>query len=283
MSNDKKSRFRTDIEKVCKKLDIDFLGVASLNRFRNAPQLHRPQDLLPDAQSVVSVGLRIPDGVSEANRRAFEIDGMRHSIYIYQMHGYVLLNEKLNQTVLTITRYLEKRGYKSTPIPASRPSDSYKKMGVFSNRHAAVAAGLATFGWNSLAITSQAGPRVRWASVLTSASLPPDLLQEEEICNGCHKCVGVCPVNAIPTEESVDLEIEDRIYEYSKLNKWRCSIGGTSGFSTKLSRKSFKISDDPGPKEYLRALDFEDHWQKMERIGSMCGRCIIECPVGSSQ
>lgn len=119
--------------------------------------------------------------------------------------------------------------------------------------------------------------RLKWMD------LTPDPLNEEEISNGCHKCVEVCPLSAIPEEESVSLEIGDHFHEYSKLNKWRCRIGGTSGFGTRLSRKRFEISDGPGPEEYLEALDFEDHWQNIERIASMCGRCIIECPVGEGQ
>lgn len=75
MNSTEKDVLRTDIEKLGQKLDVDFVGVASQNRFKNAPKFHKSQDLLPDIQSVISVGLRIPDGVSEANHRAFEMDG----------------------------------------------------------------------------------------------------------------------------------------------------------------------------------------------------------------
>lgn len=276
------SDLKGKLEKICQNEGVDFFGVASVERFRNAPKYRRPQDILAKTKSIISIGLSIPDGVSEANHRAFAEDHMRHGIYIYQMHGYLLLNQKLNQTAYSLAKNLEKRGYKSTPIPASPPMDTKNLMGVFSNRHAAVAAGLAEFGWNALAITKESGPRVRWTSVLTTAALPADPLSDEGIClyPHCMECVKACPMNAIPEKESVTLQIEDHIYEYAKLNKWRCTIGGDSGLSTSLAERQLEVPAEPEPDDYLTALDLAGRWQKIERMEAKCGRCIIECPVG---
>lgn len=266
---------------MCSEKKIDFFGVAPVSRFENAPRSHRPRDFLSRANSVISIGLKIPEGVREANHKAFEEKDMRHGIYIYQMHGYVQINRILNHTAYSIAKFLEKKGYRSTPIPASHPSDPKKSMGAFSNRHAAVAAGNAEFGWNTLAITEEAGPRVRWGSILTVASLPPDPLLDQDIClDNCLKCVRACPVDAISEEEGVMLKIENRTYKYSVLDKWKCRVGGVSGLSTKLSRNRFKLPENPDSEDFLEALNQESEWQKRERIASMCGRCILECPVG---
>lgn len=282
--NISKLELKDPIEQLCSEKGVDFFGVAPVSRFENAPKSHRPQDFLSKAESVVSIGLKIPDGVREANRKAFEEGNMRHGIYIYQMHGYVQLNRVLNDAAYSIAKFLEGKGFKSIPVPASPPSDPKKLTGVFSNRHAAVAAGNAEFGWNTLAVTEEAGPRARWGSIFTTAFLSPGNLLDEGIClDNCLKCVKACPVNAIPEKESVRLEIEDRTYEYSNLDKWKCRIGGVSGLSTELSRNHFKLPENVESKDFLDALNFESRWQKMERIASMCGRCIIECPVGVTE
>ena len=260
----------------------DFFGVRSQERFKEAPRFHRPEQILPGAESVLSFGLKIPEGVRKANHRAFQEEGLRHAIYIYQMHGYVELNRELNRIAYRVARFLEDEGYLSTPVPASPPIDNKDLFGAFSNRHAAVAAGQAEFGWNALAITEESGPRVRWVSVLTEADLSPDPLLDQGLCGkeDCRECVRVCPVDAIPAEEDVELKIDGRTYTYSKLRKERCRIGGVSGFSTKMARNELDLPPEPTEEDYLRALDKEDRWHEMERIASMCGRCIVECPVG---
>jgi len=46
---------------------IDYTGIASAERFRNAPEGWKPTDLLENADSVISLGLRIGEGIREAN------------------------------------------------------------------------------------------------------------------------------------------------------------------------------------------------------------------------
>jgi epoxyqueuosine reductase QueG len=41
--------------------------VASIDRFSHAPQDHHPEDLLPGARSVISIGAVILEGVRRAN------------------------------------------------------------------------------------------------------------------------------------------------------------------------------------------------------------------------
>lgn len=275
---------RDDLKNFVNDFRVDLFGVAPKSRFANAPETHKPKAILPEVASIVSIGLRIPNGVKYANHSSFETEGMRHAIYIYQMHGYVAINRRLNEIAYEVARYLEDRGHQTTPIPASPPIDNKALCGVFSNRHAAVAAGQAEFGWNTLALTEQFGPRVRWVSILTSAQMEPDPLLDQGLCDHqkCERCVEACPVDAIPHEEKTTLRIGKKNYGYSRIDKERCRTGGTSGLSTGMARQSFELPSNPTGEDYLRALDQESPWQKMERLASMCGRCIIECPVGAT-
>jgi len=119
---------------------VDFFGVASVDRFVNAPEGHRPTDLLPGAKSTISMGVKIGEGVRTANDRAYA--GVRHGIYIYQVFGYQYINDVLNRAAYSLSRFLERAGYPTTPIPAAAPNDPLQLMGAMSHRHAAVAAGL---------------------------------------------------------------------------------------------------------------------------------------------
>ena len=267
---------------MCSSEPIEFFGIASVDRFSEAPAGHRPRDILTEAESVVSIGTKIPEGVREANHRAYEAN-RRHLIFVYQHHGYVELNRRLNETAFRLAKTLEAAGHRSTPIPASPPSDVKRLRGVISNRHAAVAAGNATFGRQGLAVTPEAGPRVRWTTVLTTAALEPDPLITRDLCpEACQRCHDVCPVDAFEDAEDLELEIGGQTYRYPATDKWRCNIGGISGMDTNLSREQRAVPDDPGPEDYLATLDDENRWDSLERVASMCGRCIIECPIGQT-
>jgi len=258
--------------------DVDYVGVASVDRFKNAPDGWKPTDLLESCRSVVSLGIRIGEGVKVANQRAYS--GLRNGIYIYMMFGYTFLNEGLNLSAFRISKWLEKKSYISIPIPASGPSDPYMARGAFSHRHAAVAAGLGEFGWNGLLMTSDAGPRVRLVSILTEAELSPDpLYSGKKLCNKekCGICNKTCPTNAISKKESVKIEIGGKLFEHAKLNKVRCMYGITGLVKNALGRQDVSIPDNPIPKDYMKALAQENPWQKMERLSSMCGKCIINC------
>jgi epoxyqueuosine reductase len=272
------------INDLARSSEMDYVGVAPVDRFAEAPVGWRPQDLLKNCRSVISMGVKIPEGVRQANKLAY--GGLRHGIYVYQVYGYVHLNEKLNTAAFRLARHLEKEGYVSVPIPSSAPSDSFENRGVFSNRHAAVAAGLGEFGWNTLLVTPDAGPRLRLATVLTEAELEADpMYSGKRLCNRekCGVCVKVCPVRAISKDRGVRLRIGDRTFEYAQLNKGRCRYG-IGGLTAKaLGRVDIPVPENPQPEDYLEALKQESPWQKMERVASMCGRCIIYCPISSKK
>lgn len=269
-----------EVKKIVLMEDIDYVGVAPIDRFKNAPNSYKPNNILESCRSVISLGIRIGNGVKVANQQAY--NGFRHCIYIYMNFGYVTLNTKLDFAALRISRFLERRGYTSIPIPASRPSDPYEDRGVFSHRHAAVAAGLGEFGWNGLLITPDAGPRVRLVSILTEAELEPSpMYSGDKLCKreDCYVCVSVCPTNAISKDEYVKVEIGGKTFTYARINKTRCRYGVNGLVRRALGRQDIEIPSNPTPEDFLKALDREDRWQRMERLASMCGRCIINCPA----
>src|SRR4030042_4900984 len=143
--------------------DLDYVGIAPVERFFNSPEDHKPDVLLPGARSVISMGKRISKGalISHSN---FYHRRIRDYFFTYMWFGYGAINEHLlDETAILIARLLEKEGEIAFPIMASGIEDSKVPFGAISHRHAAVAAGLGEFGWNNLFMTPDAGPRVRLA------------------------------------------------------------------------------------------------------------------------
>ncbi len=260
----------------------DYFGVAPVSRWQYAPEGHRPTDFLPTAKSVVVMGMKIPQGAIESNNRSYQ--GLRHGIFTYMIFGYNLINDIFNGMTSKMARFLEKEGVDTFLLPASTPRDEYKMEGVISNRHAAVCAGLADMGWNGLALTPDAGPRVRWAPLILDCELPPDpLYQGEKLCLGesCRKCVAICPVGALPREESVEVRIEDKVFKYAKLTKPVCRCGVTGLAKGTPGRLQADIPRDiPNVEGWLKIASTDIVWNQMERVAAMCGRCLTQCPVG---
>jgi epoxyqueuosine reductase len=183
------------------------VGVATIERFSNAPKGNRPRDLLPNAKSVISIGLRM-------NKSS--ILQLPKTMNEYKTN-YDVANQKLNSLAWEIARFLENLGYEALAIPASSPHDEKKNFGDMSHKHAAVAAGLGRFGMNNLVLTPDYGSYVRFVTVITSAALRSDRPLTVDICllDKCLKCVKACPPGAL----------ENPVYDASEgwlINKEKC-------------------------------------------------------------
>ena len=101
-----------------------------------------------------------------------------------------------------LAMFLTEKGYPSVWVPR----DGYgsidvlkeKPVAFFSHRHAAFCAGLGNFGENNMLLTPQYGPRVRFASLFSTAELPGDPVLDDPLCIHCKRCVSICPVSAVP-------------------------------------------------------------------------------------
>jgi epoxyqueuosine reductase QueG len=179
----------------CRKMEIPLVGVANTERWENPPFLpwmpedFYPQSIFPGARSVIVIGLPIHLPVIET----------APSIYYHEL--YRTVNTLLDQYTYRLASFLNDRGHPSVFVPR----DGYGSIEVllknpvafFSHRHAAFLAGLGTFGVNNTILTPEYGPRVRFASVITTAEIPADPLFPEDLCTRCMLCVHSCPVGAL--------------------------------------------------------------------------------------
>lgn len=188
-----------EIQKKCRELDIPLVGFAPAERWDRplfepwVPAEFRPRSLWPEVNTVIVIGLPMSLPVVDS----------APSIWYHEL--YKTVNTLLDQYGYRIATSLTGRGFPSVAIPR----DGYgsievlkeKPVAFFSHRHAAFLAGLGNFGVNNTLLTPEFGPRVRFASVFTTAEISPTPLMDEPLCTKCMQCVEACPVNALPGED----------------------------------------------------------------------------------
>lgn len=279
-----------EVKKFLRKREIDFVGIAPVERFVHAPIGRRPADLLPEAKSVIVLGVHILTAVGRAaNLAHYRRPEMRHAGFIHMLFGYVHLNRVMDTASHELAREMERKGYVTLPIPASAPNDSKALYGAFSNRHAAVAAGFGELGWHGLLLTPQYGSRVRLASIITEAELEPDpMYSGKPLCDpkrlDCDfSCIKLCPVNAFVESETLSAVIGGREFTYAKVHKRRCTLRDFEQYPP--GSEPVEIPHDITDEEWLDLVrKYGNPWHAQEQAaigrGSRGCRCQYECPIG---
>ena len=279
--------------------DIDYVGIAPVDRFRHAPPGHKPGDILPGAQSVISLGVRVSQGPQLTQRLAtadLSDRRLRHISFSYRWFGYGLINQYfLDRTAALVTKLLEKEGQIALPIVASGVEDAKALMATLSNRHAAVAAGLGEFGWNGLCLTPDVGPRARFCSIITTANLDPtpmyhgpklcDVDRCKKLGNGLPVCLKVCPIAAFNQKRTVEVVIGDRRFEYAWMNHDKCVIAGMGLHPRILGPEDNVIPSKVTFDTAVQLAAKRPPVYSLEGLvfgrGHFCGLCLLRCPVGS--
>jgi len=232
-------------------------GIASVDRFQGAPRGHHPAEIVRGARAVITFAIPLVEQAADWEElfTDSEIVGpdIRKKIlqdYLYTEVNYNFINARLDQIAHRLAVFLQARGYRSMLFPATF-GPAYREyhdmmpgwMGLFSQRHAAVRAGLGEFGLNNVVVSPQYGPRVRFNSVITQAPLTASPLLQEKVCLGtdCGLCVEMCGGQALSLMRSFD----------------ECAV-----WLNPVSRTDMPLC------------------RKMRREVFCYGRCLQVCPVG---
>ena len=281
----------------------DIVGIAPVDRFDAGPEETHPSHYMSDATYVISLGMKIMDGVCDVWGDYTE---PHKTISPYLFYGYGLLNLEMSRIGnLAAKRCLEFKGHKSLMFPPTWVVGQYRFfernhepyvtfMHDFSHRHAAVAAGLGEFGFNGLVLVPNFGARVRFNSIITNAPLVPDPMYDgpklclPEKCN--YKCVRVCPTEALTLDETFTVNIGEKVFEYSKSDKIRCIMAIFA--MVKGSGARSKRVLPPRNEKKFTIIDFWNGFEKMEIYddalisnvqgiicGDFCGKCLHQCPA----
>jgi epoxyqueuosine reductase len=218
-------------------LGADFCGVADLAL---AQELVRQLggELAAQFPRAVSIGVALPSAIVDQLCRHED----KMVALAYRRHGYDTINIRLDQLASRMASILQQVGHRAFPVAASQTIDKERHYGLFSHKLAAHLAGLGWIGKSCLLVTPQVGPRVRWVTVLTDASLEAGQPVRER-CGSCTECVDGCPAHAFTGRHFREDEPREARFDVDK-----CYV-------------------------YQR--------KDREHLGSiLCGMCIYVCPYG---
>jgi epoxyqueuosine reductase QueG len=186
----------TKFSDILSSLEVDLVGSARLDGRSAGIELEKARILLPGANSVVVMAMEIP------------VEIFRHLTYRQEMGNIELrdmyhqteqlISGRLNWEAYRLVKKLHGMGYQALALPAGSPYDARFLEGAFSYKHAAQLAGLGYIGRHSLLVTTEFGPRVKIAAVLTDAKLKrAAATKKESLCIRCGACMRACPAKAI--------------------------------------------------------------------------------------
>lgn len=267
-------------------LGADIVGIAGANRFSSAPEYERPELVMPKCKNIVSFGIRFLEGEMQ-NIRRNENPGERvpGSFGYYVIPSTMLVN-LTNMLVDYIQNELGAHAIATTP--GAMGVDSLVAVNGskfhFSQRRAAIAAGLGELGWMGRVINPICGPRAIWGSIITDLELKEDEMMSKgkKICNPavCKVCFENCPAHAIPEgkgrhthtydgimqaddgstglENSLLYNVADRTYLKSCIDEDKCKE-----FALDKTRVTMRPV-------YKACLDCANN-EECDDLGSVCG------------
>jgi epoxyqueuosine reductase len=139
----------------------DFCGVADLSPARKFI-VDQGGDAVAAYPLAVSIGIALSRSIVDQLPRRVE-----WPVAVSYRHMYDTVNQRLDLLASHVAGLLQQQGFQAFPVPASKRIDDQRICAAFSHKLAAHLAGLGWIGKSCLLITPQAGPRVRWVSVLT--------------------------------------------------------------------------------------------------------------------
>jgi epoxyqueuosine reductase len=248
------------IKKYVLDLGADDVGFAAVSEYKSllSPKI---ETIFPKAKTMIVVACKELSNC--------ESDNMRIA-----MSGRLDIMEFMKSCNYKLARYLEKEfKFKSMSTPLSYPLNMTKEaryglVADFSQRHAAVAAGLGNFGRHNLVIHPKLGTRVLFTTVLCDAELSPDPKVEDDLCIKCNICVEKCPGKALDEEGKTQ---EMKCMRHSQPH----GIAGNMSFW-----KKFIDSTPEEQKKLMTSPEYMSLYQSAF-IGFQynCFNCFMLCPI----
>ena len=250
---------------------------------KEALNLKGPADWLPEAKSVVVLGLHFPDASLDTAKVT-----PAETVGPYAFVQFETLN-LLGDIAYKVIKRLNGCGYQATftydltGLASKVISSRGLLPDMRANLFPAVLSGLACIGIHGYPITEKFGVRQRFISIITDMPLPNDLLYSGKIpCETCNKvCIDSCPTKAIKKGTAV-MELGDKKFKLPKIDRFACDWAKRYGLSGKEGPEYFGLKSDlPVPKdksskEVMSALK-KVPWGVQKRHIGICEECIRTC------
>jgi epoxyqueuosine reductase len=266
------------IAREARRLGAELIGFAPVSRWSEFNELkpeYWPDAIWSKTQTVIVLGVPMLLPLVEST------PSINHTGL------YDTTNILLDQMAYRLAVFLNNLGHASIFMPR----DGYgsldillKKMpACFSQVYAGKYAGLGTIGYSHNLLSPKYGPRARYVSVLTSATVKADPLIEGDLCKGCRICQKLCPAHAMsPTPGSRIAHLDAiKCTEYHQVlqgeNRWPCgvcskvcAIGedrklyGSTNMRIYLKEREV-IEKDPSHPDYKHLVHLREHGSSGDR------------------
>ncbi|MBE6711915.1 MAG: hypothetical protein E7580_00180 [Ruminococcaceae bacterium] len=226
------------IKKLALELGADMVGIAPVSRFEGMNPMLRPVAHLPEAKSVVCLGIHHPDA---------SVDWCGEPNPNFPAAFQIGMIPKLDAICFRMCKWLEKEGYPTVCQPCTTywrhrkyKDIPYEHTAAWNHMPAFVAAGLGEYGYHGMVMSPEYGPRQRIISFITSAELESDeLYRGDPLCDLCLGCAKHCAGQNYKTSrlnepKFFDFMIEDKHFRYPNINRWRCFYGEQAHLDTNL-------------------------------------------------
>ncbi|SHN59041.1 4Fe-4S binding protein [Desulfitobacterium chlororespirans] len=247
------------IKKFILDLGVDDVGFAKVEDY-HSPKSYPIASFLPEARTIISLVFQ-------------ELDTCESPSVTIAMNGRLDMNSFQRSCSYQINRFLKREfRAKVVDMPYSYPMELHKDrpaIADFSQRHAAVAAGMGTFGRHNLVIHPRFGTRIGLTALITNLEIEPNEKIEQDLCRHCDLCVRNCPAGAL--DEAGKTSVGKCIR-----NSQPYGLGANIAFWQEFSGSS--------PEEQ-KNMFMEERYGRLQQAGSMgmqyyCFNCMKFCPVG---
>lgn len=225
-----------EIKDITMNLGANLCGIASLDRFNDAPEGHHPLDIYSKCKYVIVFAKKVPSGSLSADNCI----------------PYTFVNEVITKEVdrlgIDLCIILEDLGIECVPIPSDDPSEYWEAdkqyaRGILSLRHAGYFAGLGVLGKNTLLINEKYGNMIQIGAALVDIQLESDPMATYEGClEKCSLCIDSCSQKALDTVtvnqklcREVSIVMTERGFVLKKCYSCRKVCPNSSGLNLKKS------------------------------------------------
>ncbi len=249
-----------------------------------------PADWLGQARSVLVFALRYHKEVlSWATRPPAEAVGP----YAFQTYITNWLGAVIGYRLI---KRLETFGYAGTLTSDLTGTASFtasprtQQPDLFSNRFAALSAGLGYLTTSGHLATPQFGLSQRIVAIVTDAALTPSPLfvpsMSENLCADCEElCIKSCPSRAI-TAARITLNCEGNIYTFNKIDSKRCDWVKRYALMVDGGFKYLGSSTDVPPEDVITENALTEALRQHDSIikdrPTAAEPCVINCPYAHS-
>ena len=203
-----------DIKQILYEMGADLCGIASVDRFDEAPQGFHPCDILPSCKTVVVFAKRFLTGALHCN-----------STVPYTIIRN-MLSDILDKMSFSFCEIMEHHGIIAVPTGTIGPTEfdakTNKYRNIVSAKHCAVAAGLGRIGKNTLLITPEYGNMVWLCAVLLDTAFAADAMLLGDPCpKECFLCIDICPVHALGDPEMKQFACREHAFGGENGGDWK--------------------------------------------------------------